>query len=96
MLIQARGTLLRREFELAEVTRLKDELGDRALAMQDELASVSSERERLAAELQDAARRVREPERPAKRTAGSKRTRRSAKTSSPIEARQMTAQQTRR
>jgi hypothetical protein len=85
MLLHARGTLLRQEFELAEVARLKDELGDRAKAMKDELATVNKERERLAAELQDAVRGGREPERPAKRTAGSKRTRRSAKSSSPTE-----------
>ena len=57
---------------------LKHEVGDRAKAMRDELASVSSERERLAAELQAAIR----GEHPAKGTAGSRRRRRSAKTSS--------------
>ena len=57
MLLQARATLLRREFELAEHSRLNHELRERA------------------AELQDAARGGREPERPAKRTAGSKRKR---------------------
>ncbi len=52
MLLEARATLLRREFELAEHARLNDELRERA------------------AELQAAVPGGREPERPAKRTAG--------------------------